>query len=227
MTNLHPSYFFNLAGFEHRAIFDNCKFVWEVLPKISLYLKNFSLGKIDAPIPEGAFLLDPETISIGKGTVVEPGCLIKGPCIIGQNCTIRHGAYIRGDVITGNNCVIGHDTEVKNSLLLNEAQAAHFAYLGDVVLGNRTNLGAGTKCANLKFNHQKIILHIDGQRIETGLRKMGAIIGDGSQIGCNAVTNPGTLCGQDVQWYPCLNHGGFVPSKHVVRPDFKIVTAPI
>ena len=143
--------------------------------------------------PSRSFLINPELISIGKGTVIEPGAYIKGPCIIGENCTVRHGAYIRGDFIAGNNCVIGHDTEVKNCVMLNDARAGHFAYLGDTVVGNDVNLGAGTKCANLKLDGRPIIVHCEGTRIATGVKKFGAILGDGAQTGCNTVTNPGTL----------------------------------
>lgn len=172
-------------------------------------------------------MANPENISIGKGTVLEPGVYIKGPCIIGENCTIRHGAYIRGNLITGNGCVIGHDTEIKNSVMLNHAQAAHFAYLGDSILGNRVNLGAGTKCANLKLDHKNIAVRFGERLIETGLKKFGAIIGDDSQTGCNSVTNPGTLFGKQVFCYPCLNVGGFVASKQLIRPSNKVVISSI
>lgn len=217
MQNLKPDYFFDLTSYRFAALFRDLSYVWEVLPKISLFLKRESLGKIECEIPSGAYLINPELISIGKGSVIEPGAYIKGPCIIGQNCTIRHGAYIRGDFICGDDCVIGHDTEVKNSLFLDGAHAAHFAYLGDSVLGNRVNLGAGTKCANLKLDHSQVKIRLEGHDIQTGLRKFGAIIGDETQIGCNSVTNPGTVLGKKVLCYPCLNIGGFISSDHIVK----------
>ena len=195
--------------------------------RIKIYLQKIPLGKIEVAIPQGTYLANPENISIGKGTVLEPGVYIKGPCIIGENCTIRHGAYIRGNLITGNGCVIGHDTEIKNSVMLNHAQAAHFAYLGDSILGNRVNLGAGTKCANLKLDHKNIAVRFGERLIETGLKKFGAIIGDDSQTGCNSVTNPGTLFGKQVFCYPCLNVGGFVASKQLIRPSNKVVISSI
>jgi UDP-N-acetylglucosamine diphosphorylase / glucose-1-phosphate thymidylyltransferase / UDP-N-acetylgalactosamine diphosphorylase / glucosamine-1-phosphate N-acetyltransferase / galactosamine-1-phosphate N-acetyltransferase len=220
--SLTPDHFFDLADFQHRALFDQVGYVWEVLGKIGDYLKGIPLGKIEVEIPEGAYLINREQISIGKGTLVEPGAYIQGPCIIGQNCTVRHGAYIRGDLIAGDGCVIGHDTEVKNAIFLNQAHAAHFAYVGDSVLGNRVNLGAGTKCANLKLDNGPVVIHFEGQRIVTGRRKFGAILGDGTQIGCNAVMNPGTLCGQEVRALPCTNFGGYIPAKHLVKLDAKI-----
>lgn len=223
MNSLKPSYFFDLSSFEHASLFNSCEYVWEALDKIKGYLAKARLGVVSANIPQGSYIVDPELISIGKGTVIEPGAYIKGPCIIGNNCTIRHGAYIRGNVITGDRCVIGHDTEIKNSILLDHAQAAHFAYLGDSILGNKVNLGAGTKCANLKLNHGLVAIEFEGQRVATGLRKFGAIIGDGSQLGCNSVTNPGALIGQNVCSYPCVNFGGFVPSNSVVKSESQVI----
>lgn len=170
----------------------------------------------------GVFLVDPHLISIGEGTVLEPGCYIKGPCIIGKNCTVRHGAYIRGDVITGDSCVIGHETEMKNTLMMNYAHAAHFAYLGDSILGNNVNLGAGVKCANLKLDGSDITISYHGNKIPLRLRKLGAICGDSVQLGCNAVTNPGTLIGKGSKCYPCANFGGFIPPYSIVKPNTQI-----
>lgn len=227
MNNLSPEYFFDLSQFRHADLFIGCNYVWEALSRIKTYLQKLPLGKIEVEVPPGIFLANPELISIGKGTVIEPGVYIKGPCFIGENCSVRHGAYIRGDFIAGNGCVIGHGTEVKNVMMLDNAQAAHFAYLGDTILGNRVNLGAGTKCANLKLDHKNITIHFGEQLMEMGLKKFGAIIGDDSQIGCNSVTNPGTLLGKHVFCYPCINVGGFVPSKQLVRPSNKIIITPI
>ena len=217
MNSLKPSAFFELAHFKHASIFEEIEFVWEAIPKIKKYLQEQHLGNIQTSVPQGTFLINPELISIGKGTVIEPGAYIKGPCVIGDNCTIRHGAYIRGDFLAGDDCVIGHDTEVKNSIMFNHANAAHFAYLGEAILGNHVNLGAGTKCANLKLNHAEISLHFNDQWIKTGMKKFGAIIGDYSQIGCNSVSNPGTLIGQKVYVYPCVNFGGVIPSGKTVK----------
>ena len=157
-------------------------------------------------------------ISIGQGSVIEPGAYIQGPCVIGKNCIVRHGAYIRGNVLTGDDCLIGHDTEVKQAILFNKARPAHFAYIGDSILGNGVNLGAGVKCANFKLDHSSIQLNISGKLVATGMRKLGALIGDGSQIGCNSVTNPGTLIGQEVRCYPCLTLQGFIPSRSLIKP---------
>lgn len=224
----NADYFFNLTQYRHSSLFEPNEKVWQALLKISHYLSAKTLGKIEIDIPDHVYLIDQETISIGKGTILEPGSYIKGPCIIGENCVVRHGAYIRGNFIAGNNCVIGHDTEIKNSIFLDNVHAAHFAYVGDSILGNHVNLGAGTKCANLKFDHSQVYVTIEGSKINSGMKKFGAIIGDFSQTGCNSVTNPGTLLGQNVFCYPCLNIGGFIPSNHVIKSNLKnIITARV
>lgn len=143
----------------------------------------------------GTILWD-ERIHVGPGSLVEPGALIKGPTIIGPMTEIRQGAYIRGRCLVGARCVVGHTTEMKFSVMLNGAKAGHFAYIGDSILGNDTNLGAGTKLANLKVTEGNVTVRIGTERMDTGLRKFGAIIGDGTEIGCNTVTNPGTLLGK-------------------------------
>jgi UDP-N-acetylglucosamine diphosphorylase / glucose-1-phosphate thymidylyltransferase / UDP-N-acetylgalactosamine diphosphorylase / glucosamine-1-phosphate N-acetyltransferase / galactosamine-1-phosphate N-acetyltransferase len=215
---MEPQKLFDLKDFRHSVIFHGCRYVWEAVDKIHSYLQSIALGKIEVGIYAGAHLIHPELISIGKGTCIEPGAYIRGPCIIGENCSIRQGAYIRGDVIIGDNCVVGHDTEVKNSLFLNGANAAHFAYLGDSILGNRVNLGAGVKCANLRLDHQEIFIHFEGKKIGTKRKKLGAIFGDDTQIGCNSVSNPGTITGKGVHCFPCLNFGGSIPEKGVIKP---------
>ena len=226
MHTLQSSYFFDLAHYKHAAVFNKTTYVWEALPQIAEYLSSQILGNIETEIPSGAYLENPKKISIGKGSVVEPGAFIRGPCIIGEKCTIRQGAYIRGDLIAGNHCVIGHDTEIKNAILLNDVHAAHFAYVGDTILGNYVNLGAGTKCANLKLDNSHIVILFQGQHIPTGLRKLGAIIGDGTQIGCNAVINPGTLIGKNVACYPCVNFGGVIEANQVVKNNIKVLISP-
>jgi len=213
--------FFDVTGFEHRALFEKCEFVWEALEKLNSYLAQCKLGNIESLHQEYAYLVNPELISIGKGTIIEPGAYIKGPCIIGKNCHIRHGAYIRGEVVIGDGCVVGHTTELKHSIFLNHAVAAHFAYIGDSILGNHTNLGAGTKCANLRLDGGAVIVHSGHESISTGMRKFGAIIGDGCQLGCNTVLNPGTLLGKGVYVYPSLNLSGYIGAKSLVKPGAK------
>lgn len=143
-------------------------------------------------IMAGAIFIGPR-ITIGQGSLVEGGATIKEPTIIGDNTEVRQGAYLRGYCLIGNRCVAGHATEIKHSIFFDDAKAGHFAYLGDSILGAHANLGAGTKCANLKFIPGTIKIMFESGLLDTGMRKFGAILGDNSQTGCNSVTNPGTI----------------------------------
>lgn len=214
MDSFSPSEFFDLSAFAHPSLFAVHEPVWLALSLIAPYLAAAKLGIIEGTVEKGAILVNPETISIGKGTVVEAGAYIKGPCIIGEKCEVRHGAYMRGNVIVGNRCVIGHATEVKNSIFLDGSHAGHFAYVGDSILGNNVNLGAGVKCANLRFDGKPIRI---GSH-PTGLRKCGAILGDKVQLGCNSVTNPGTVVGKGSLCVPCMNISGVIAPLSILKP---------
>ena len=143
-------------------------------------------------IMAGAIFLG-SRIAIGKGSLIEGGATIKAPAIIGDHTEVRQGAYLRGYCLIGDRCVVGHATEVKHSVFLDDAKAGHFAYLGDSIIGNDTNLGAGTKCANLRFIPGNVQVIYEGEFHSTGRRKFGTIIGDKAQTGCNSVTSPGTI----------------------------------
>ena len=132
-------------------------------------------------------------IAIGEGVLVEGGATIKSPTIIGRRTEVRQGAYLRGYCLIGDRCVVGHTTEVKHSVFIDDAKAGHFAYLGDSIIGNNANLGAGTKCANLRFIPGNVQVGYEGKLFDTGMRKFGAILGDRAQTGCNSVTSPGTI----------------------------------
>ncbi len=201
MQELTAEFYFSLEAYLHKEIFE-VEWVWDALKQLEEYLRRQKLGKIEVDVPSSVHLIHPELISIGEGTVIEPGAYIQGPVVIGPRNMIRHGAYIRGNVLTGENCIIGHSTEVKHSIFLNHASAAHFNYVGDSILGNRVNLGAGTKLANYRLDHQDVHVRFQGKKIPTGLKKLGAIIGDGAQLGCNAVANPGTLIAPKTFCYP-------------------------
>ena len=214
---MNHSEFFDLSHFSHSTLFDEQQPPWTALKKLQDYLLSNQLGNIEGLVHQGAHLVNPEEISIGKGTVVESGAYILGPCIIGENCQIRQGAYIRGDFICGDGCVIGHATEVKHTIFLNKTVAGHFAYVGDSIIGNQVNLGAGTKCANLRFDRKEISIILDGRKIETGLIKLGAIIGDNAQTGCNSVTNPGTLMGKGSCLAPCMVASSAIPENYILK----------
>ena len=205
--------FFDLSAFEHQMLFEQTSSVWETLFKLKAYLKTHAKGEIQGIVDSRSILVHDASIVIGEGSVVEPTAYIEGPCIIGRGCQIRHGAYIRGNVVIGDNCVIGHATEIKHSILLDGAKAGHFAYIGDSILGNGVNLGAGVKLANLRLDQKKVSVLFEGEPIPTGLKKLGAILGDRAQIGCNAVTNPGTVLPKRTLVPPCVSIGGFYASR--------------
>ncbi len=188
-----------------------------------------SLVEDAAIIMPGAYLFD-DRIIIGARTVVEPGALIKGPSFIGADTEVRQGAYLRGDCLIGNKCVVGHTTEVKCSIMLDGAKAGHFAYIGDSILGRNVNLGAGTKLANLKMIPGTVTVAIDRKFHNTGRRKLGAILGDNTETGCNSVTSPGTLMRPGCIVYSGVSvPGGYYPEKSYVMPSrgsIEIVNSP-
>ncbi len=216
MKELLSNYYFDLTNISFKDLFQNKK-CWESLgDTLKKYIQKHLTSEIRGKIHDGAYIIG-DNIFIDEGTVVEPGAYIIGPTIIGKNCEIRHGAYIRGNVLVGNACVIGHATEIKSSIMLNNAKAGHFAYIGDSILGNNVNLGAGTKCANLKVVEGNVHVKINEKNFDSGLRKLGAIIGDHTEIGCNSVTSPGTLIGKNSIIYSCSVTRGFYPEDSIIK----------
>lgn len=211
--------FFSLKRFVHKTLWKEGEPVWFPLLVLKDYLNKKCPGRIEIEIPKGVFLEREETITIGEGTVIEPSVYIQGPCIIGKHCVIRHGAYLREGVLCGDHCHIGHSAEIKHSILLDYAKATHFVYVGDSILGNEVNLGAGVKCANLRFDRRHVNIFFEGKKINTGLKKFGSIIGDRAQIGCNSVLNPGTLVGMESIAYPLINLSGYVPPRSQMTPQ--------
>jgi acetyltransferase-like isoleucine patch superfamily enzyme len=161
--------------------------------KLKVY-KNDILLEGATVLVAGSFITGRQ-IDIGQGVLIESGAYVKGPVIIGDQTEVRQGAYLRGNCLVGSRCVVGHTTEIKHAIFLDDAKAGHFAYIGDSILGNDVNLGAGTKLANLKFARGNVKVRTENDDLDTGLGKLGAIMGDRAQTGCNAVTNPGTVLG--------------------------------
>jgi len=165
-------------------------------------------------------------VFIGTGTVVEQGAVLKGPAWIGQNCHIRSGCYVRENVIVGDGVVMGNSCEFKNSIIFDEAQVPHFNYVGDSILGYKAHLGAGVILSNVKLDHSEIVVTVNEERIPTGLTKFGAIVGDRTEIGCNAVINPGSVLGRDCIIYPCTSFRGVLPDKTIARANQQLQTLP-
>lgn len=193
---------------------------WDPLRRLKAFLQE-QLDRLGPRVPEG---LDGSIhikglVHIEDGALIEEGTYIAGPTLICAGAEVRFGAYIRGDVLLGAGAVVGHDSEVKHSALFPRAKAAHFAYVGDSILGRDVNLGAGTKLANVRVDLGKSNLKIGlkGQLHDTGLRKFGAILGDGSSLGCNSVTNPGTLVGRGCLSYPLANLSGVYQPNSIIK----------
>jgi NDP-sugar pyrophosphorylase family protein len=207
---------FTLAEFEHAEIFADCRQPWDVLSRIESYLlahlKRGLHHRCEGIVHIG------QQVYIGPGTVVEHGAMIKGPAIIGRDCQIRHNAYIRENVIIGNECLVGNASEVKNAIFFNNAVAPHFNYVGDSVLGHKAHLGAGVKISNFKLVPGTIKVEEEGGlRMDTGLRKFGALLGDHTEVGCNTVLNPGTIIGRGGVIYPNINWRGMLKADTVVK----------
>jgi UDP-N-acetylglucosamine diphosphorylase / glucose-1-phosphate thymidylyltransferase / UDP-N-acetylgalactosamine diphosphorylase / glucosamine-1-phosphate N-acetyltransferase / galactosamine-1-phosphate N-acetyltransferase len=210
-----PAELFNLSESAHAEIFEGCEFAWQALKKISAYTAAHVRPELQNSCEGVAYI--GKNVSIGEGTVVEDGVMIKGPAIIGRNCQIRHNAYIRENVIVGDGCVVGNSTEIKNSILFNQAVAPHFNYIGDSILGHKTHLGAGVILSNFKSLPGNITVELDGKPFDTGLRKFGALLGDGAEVGCNAVLNPGSIIGRGALIYPGVNWRGILPGNMIVK----------
>lgn len=220
--------FFDLTDFPFPALFRDDVWVWEVLDDLGPWMKQFFAengARRDGKIAATA-ALHGEHIWIEDGALIEDHVCIHGPAIICRGAEIKQGAFLRDNCLIGPGAIFGHACEMKNSILLNDAKAPHFAYVGDSVLGVDTNLGAGTKLSNLPVSSEKdaagqrtiIEIMIDGEQISTGRAKLGAIIGDHSQTGCNSVTNPGTLIGRNTLVYPNVSLAkGFYPADSIVK----------
>jgi len=210
-----PADLFDLSQTEHAAIFDGCESAWEALKKIKSHLAARLCPGLHNRCVGVAFI--GKDVFIGEGTVVEDGAMIKGPAIIGKNCQIRHNAYLREDVLIGDGCVVGNSSELKNVLLFNGCQVPHFNYLGDSILGHKAHLGAGVIASNLKSLPGNVTVETDGKRFDTGLRKFGALIGDGAEVGCNSVLNPGSILGRGAVIYPGVNWRGVLPANSIAK----------
>jgi UDP-N-acetylglucosamine diphosphorylase / glucose-1-phosphate thymidylyltransferase / UDP-N-acetylgalactosamine diphosphorylase / glucosamine-1-phosphate N-acetyltransferase / galactosamine-1-phosphate N-acetyltransferase len=209
--------FFSIEHFSHKALFEKAASVFDVLNDLETYLKEICRERIEVEIPPMVHLENRSQIVIEKGTIIEPQVFIRGPCYIGKNCHIRQGAYLRGSILTGEGCVLGHGTEIKNTVLLSKVSLAHLSYIGDSILGNSVNLGAGVLLANLRLDRKEIFLKKDKNIFPTGRTKLGAILGDKVQLGCNCTLNPGTVMGKNTVAYPGLNLSGFYPENVLIK----------
>lgn len=200
------------------ALFARTNYPWEILPLIHGYITEIYKQCLDNGFSEYS-----EGVLIGKSVNIAKNATIIGPAIIGDECEIRPGAYIRGNVITGSRCVIGNSSEVKNSVLLDNAQIPHFNYLGDSVMGNYAHMGAGAICSNLKSDKSKVVVR-SIPPLATGLKKFGAILADNTEVGCGCVLNPGTVVCQNTRIYPLTSVRGVIPENSIMKSPKEIIS---
>ena len=199
-------------------LFQGKTYPWEGLPEIGDFIVK--LGKT----------LDPDEydylegdIWIAKSAKVAPTACINGPAIIGKNTEVRHCAFIRGKALVGEGCVVGNSTELKNVVLFNNVQVPHYNYVGDAVLGYKSHMGAGSICSNVKSDKKLVVVNADGEKLETGMKKFGAMLGDEVEVGCGSVLNPGTVVGSHSNIYPLSSVRGFVPAHSIYKKQGEVV----
>lgn len=209
---------FDLEQTMAKEIFTGVTYPWEVLPKISAFIKELG-PTLDKEIYEEKG----ENIWIAKSASVAPTAYLNGPLIIGENAEVRHCAFIRGNAIVGDYSVVGNSTELKNVILFNNVQVPHYNYVGDSILGYKAHMGAGSITSNVKSDKHLTTIKIGKSVIETGLKKFGAMIGDNVEVGCNSVLNPATVVGRDSNIYPLSMVRGYVPRNSIYKNQGEVV----
>ena len=218
MENCKIKNLYNLEETMAKSLLENLTYPWEALPKISEFIIELG-SKLDKTIYE----LKGENIWIAKSANIYPTAFIKGPAIIGENAEVRHCAFIRGKAIVGNNAVVGNSTELKNVILFNNVKVPHYNYVGDSILGYKAHMGAGSITSNVKSDKKLVIIKNENHKIETGLKKVGAMIGDNVEIGCGSVLNPGTIIGKETNIYPLSSVRGVIPDHSIYKNKNEIV----
>ena len=200
------------------GIFEGKNYPHEALPFISEFIVN--KGKtLDPEI----FDNPSEGVWIAKSARVAPTAYIGAPCIIDENAEIRHCAFIRGSAIVGKNAVVGNSTELKNVILFDFVQVPHYNYVGDSILGYKSHMGAGSITSNVKSDKSKVAVSYGGERFSSGMKKLGAILGDNVEIGCGSVLNPGTVIGKNSNVYPLSSVRGYVVGNSIYKKAGEIV----
>ena len=203
-----------------KDLFEGVTYPWEVLPKISSFI--LELG---ASLPEEEYEKRGENVWVARSAKVAPTAFIGGPAIIGKDAEVRHCAFIRGNAIVGEGAVVGNSTELKNDIIFNSVQVPHYNYVGDSILGYKSHMGAGSITSNVKSDKTLVVVKdkTTGEKIETGLKKFGAMLGDFVEVGCNSVLNPGTVIGSHSNVYPLSMVRGVVPANSIYKNKNEIV----
>ena len=218
MEELKIKNLLNLDETISKEVFENSTYPWEVIPKISELIikigKSLDLNKYEKKT---------ENIWIAKSAKIAQTAYIAGPCIIDENAEIRHSAFIRGNAIIGKNVVVGNSSELKNVIIFNNAQIPHYNYVGDSILGYKSHMGAGSIISNLKSDKTLVTVKYNDKKIETNLKKFGAILGDNVEVGCGSVLNPGTVIGRKTNIYPLSSVRGYVKPNQIYKNQNEIV----
>ena len=201
-----------------KLIFKDVNYPWQIIPRI----KDFIL-ELGPTLSRSDFEEAEENVWIAKSAKIFKTAYIGAPTIICPNAEVRHGAFIRSCAIVGKNCVVGNSTELKNVILFDDVQVPHYNYVGDSVLGYKSHLGAGAITSNVKSDRSMVTVSIGGQKIQTGLKKFGAILGDGVEVGCNSVLNPGSIIGRSSNIYPLSTVRGFIVENSIYKSKDNIV----
>lgn len=209
---------FDLSHTIAKEIFDGVEYPFEALPKI----KELVI-KLSATLPKDEYTEISDGVFVANDAKISDKATILPPTIIGHGTEVRPGAFIRGSVLVGDGAVIGNSTEVKNAVIFDGAQLPHYNYVGDSILGYKAHLGAGAVISNFKLDHSSVNVSKDGEKLNTGLRKFGALMGDFAESGCNSVINPGTIIGRNTVIYPLTSLRGVIPESSIVHNDGSIV----
>lgn len=209
---------YNLEETIAAPLLEKAEYPWEVLPKISAFIVE--LGN---SLPLDKFEKRGENIWIAKSASIAPTACLNGPLIVDEEAEIRHCAYIRGNAIVGKGAVVGNSTELKNVILFNKVQVPHYNYVGDSVLGYKAHMGAGSITSNVKSDKTPVVVNAEGEKLPTGLKKMGAMLGDNVEVGCNSVLNPGTIIGRNSNVYPTSSVRGWIAENSIYKNCGEIV----
>ncbi len=212
MENCRIENLYNLKETIASELFEGAQYPWEVLPKISAFI--LELG---SRLSEEEYDRVGDNVWIAKSAKVAPTAYINGPAIIGKGAEVRHCAFIRGNAIVGEGAVVGNSTELKNVVLFNKVQVPHYNYVGDSILGYKAHMGAGSITSNVKSDKKLVVVKDGESRIETGLKKFGAMLGDEVEVGCGSILNPGTVIGPRSNIYPLSSVREVVPADSIYK----------
>ena len=209
---------YNLEETIAKDIFKDCMYPWEVLPKIKDFI--ITLGE---SLDKNEYKKIGDNIWIANSAKIAPTAYINGPAIIGKNAEVRHCAFIRGSAIVGENAVVGNSTELKNVILFNNVQVPHYNYVGDSILGYKSHMGAGSVTSNVKSDKKLVVVKNGEEKIETGLKKFGCMVGDNVEVGCGSILNPGSVIGRNTNIYPLSSVRGVVKANSIYKKQGEIV----